>query len=110
MTDKADRPFDKIAVDLVTDLNISTLQNQIILTIIDHLTGWPEAFPIPDNKADTIVSFFIKKYLPIHMCPCFIPSDNGTGFKNQLIDNIIQQLGIDCIFSAPYHLPKAMKN
>ena len=38
MTDIPDRPFDKIAIDLVTDLNVSTSGNQYILTINDHLT------------------------------------------------------------------------
>ena len=67
------------------------------------------AFPIPDKKADTIVCVFINNYLPIHMCPCFILSDNGTEFKNQLMDNIFKQLGIDHIFSAPYHPPSNEK-
>ena len=57
MTDIPDRPFDKIAIYLVTDLSISISGNQHILTIIDHLTGWPETFPIPDKKADTIFMF-----------------------------------------------------
>ena len=30
-------------------------------------------------------------------------SDNGTEFKNSLMDQVLQQLGIDRIFSAPYH-------
>ena len=30
-------------------------------------------------------------------------SDNGTEFKNNLMDQILKQLGIECIFSAPYH-------
>ena len=105
MTDLPDRPFDKIAIDLVSDINDSTLGNEHILTIIDHLTGWPESFPIPYKKADTIVCIFIKNYLPIHMFPCFMLSD-GTEFKNQLMDNVLQQLGIDCIFSALFH-PKS---
>ena len=71
MTDIPDRPFNKIAIDLVWDLNVSTSGNQHILTIIDHLAGWPEAFPIPDKKADTIVCVFINNYLPIHICPHF---------------------------------------
>ena len=104
MTDIHDRPFHKIAIDLVSNLYISASGNQHILTIIDHLTGWPEAFPIPDKKADTIVHIFINNYLPIHKCLHFILSFNGTEFKNQLLDNDLQQLGIDCIFSAPYHL------
>ena len=56
MTEMPDRPFDKIAIDLVTDCKTSTSGNKQILTIIDHLTGWPETFPIPDKSADTIVA------------------------------------------------------
>ena len=33
----------------------------------------------------------------------YILLDNGTEFKNQLVDHILQQLRIDHIFSAPYH-------
>ena len=40
------------------------------------------------------------------MCPYFILSDNGTEFKNQLMDKVLHQLGINHIFSAPYH-PKS---
>ena len=103
MTKIPDRPFDKIAIDLVTDCKTSTSGNKCILTIIDHLTGWPKAFPIPDKSADTIVATFINEYLPVHMCPQYILSYNGTEFKNSLMDQVLQQLGIDRIFSAPYH-------
>ena len=98
-----DRPFDKIAIDLVMECKTSTSGNKHILTIIDHLMGWPEAFPIPDKSADTIVSTFITQYLPVHMCPMYILSDNGTEFKNTLMDQVLKQLGIERIFSAPYH-------
>ena len=81
MTEIPDRPFDKIAIDLVTDCETSTSGNKHLLTIIDHLTGWPEAFPIPDKSVDTIVATLINHYLPIHMCPIYILSDNGTEFK-----------------------------
>ena len=62
-----------------------------------------EAFPIPDKPTDTIVLTSINHYLPVHMCPRYFLSDNGTEFKNQLIDQVHQQLGIDHILSAPYH-------
>ena len=103
MTKIPDRLFDKTAIDLVTECETSTSGNKHILTIIDHLTGWPEAFPIPDKSTDTIVSTFINKYLPVHMCPQYILSNNGTEFKNNLMNQVLQQLGIDRIFSAPYH-------
>ena len=86
MTDILEQPFDKITTDLVTECETSTSGNKHILTIIDHLTGWPETFPILDKSADTIVSTFINNYLPFHMCPRYILSDNGTEIKNQLMD------------------------
>ena len=69
MTEIPGRPFDKIAIDLVTNCKASTSGNKHILTITDHLPGWPEAFPIPDKSADTIVATFTNEYLPVHMCP-----------------------------------------
>ena len=102
MMEIPDRPFNKIAIDLVTECETSTSGNKHILTIIDHLTGWPEAFPICDTSADTIVSAFINEYLPVHMCPWYILSDNGTEFKITLMNQVLQQLGIDRIFSASY--------
>ena len=98
MTKIPEKPFDKIAIDLVTECEASTSGNKHILTIIDHLTGWQEAFSIPDKSKDTIVSTFINHYLPVH-----ILFDNGTEFTNQLIDQVLQQLSINHIFSVSYH-------
>ena len=103
MTEIPNRLFDKIAIDLVAECETSTSGNRHILTIINHLTGWPEAFPILDKSADTIVSTFINKYLLVHMCPRYILSENGTEFKNNLMDQKWKQLAIEWIFSAPYH-------
>ena len=69
MTEIPDRPFNKIAMELVTECETSTSGNKHILTIIDHLMGWLEAFPIPDKLADKIVAIFINQYLLVHMWP-----------------------------------------
>ena len=86
ITETPECPFNKIAMDLVTECKTSSSGNKHILTIIDHLTGWLEAFSIPDKSADTMMSTFINQYLPVHMCPRYILSDNGTDFKNHLMD------------------------
>ena len=95
VTEIPDRPFNKIAIDLVTDCKTSNSGNKHILTIIDNLTGWPEAFLIPDKSADTIVSTFINQHLPVHICPRYILSDNGMEFKNNFMDQVLKQLGIE---------------
>ena len=38
------------------------------------------------------------------MCSTYILSDNNTEFKNNLMNQVLKQLGIERIFSAPYHL------
>ena len=103
MTEIPDRPLDKIAIDLVTKCETSNSRNKHILTMIDHLTGWPEAFPTPDKSADKIVSTIINQYLPVHMCPRYILSDNVTEFRKSLMNQVLKQLGIERILSAPYH-------
>ena len=103
MMEIPDRPCDRIAMDLVMDFTESNKGNKHILTIIDLLTSWPEAIPIPNKSTDTITKAFIRHYLPRHMCPWFIPSDYGTEFKNQIFDKVTKDLGIERIFSAPYH-------
>ena len=40
------------------------------------------------------------------MCPRYILLDNAMEFKNHLMDQVLQQLRIDHIFSTPYH-PKS---
>ena len=37
------------------------------------------------------------------MCPRYILSDNDTEFKNQLMDKVLQHLGIEHVFTTPYH-------
>ena len=83
MTEIPNRSFNKIVIDLVTESETSNSGNKHILTIIDHLTCWPEAFPILDKSADTIVSTFINHDLPVPMCPRYILSDNGTNIQKQ---------------------------
>ena len=50
MMEIPDQPFNKIVMDLVTDFIESNKGNKHILTIIDLLTGWPEAIPIPNKS------------------------------------------------------------
>ena len=41
--------------------------------------------------------------LVVHVCPRCILLDNGMKFKNHFMDQVLQQLGFDHIFSTPYH-------
>ena len=89
MTEILEQTFNKIAIGLVKQCETSSSGNRHIPTTIYHLTGWSEAFPIPDKSADTIVFTFINHYPPVHMCPRYILLDNGTEFMNHLMDQVL---------------------
>ena len=108
MMDIPDRPFDKITINLITDLNASMSGSQHNPYHYCHLTGWPEAIPFPNKKVDTIVCVFINSSLLVHMWPRYILSGNGSKLKNQLMDDVFQQLGIDHI-SLPHTTHRAME-
>ena len=101
MTEIPDRPFDKIAMHLVTDFTESNKGNKHILTIIDLLTGWPEVISIPNKSTDTITKAFIRHYLPRHVPlvhtirqwhgiqePNFQQSDKGSWHREDILCTI----------------------
>ena len=97
------RPFEEVAMDLVVDIGMTERGNQHMLTMIDLLTGWPFAFPIPDKTADTVVNTLLERYIPEKWCPRSLLSDNGTEFKNSVMDYVCQELNIERRYSSPHH-------
>jgi hypothetical protein len=55
------RPFERLSVDLIK-LPRSTLGNEYAVVFIDSFTRWPEAIPVPDRKATTIIRV-MKEYI-----------------------------------------------
>ena len=50
--------------------------------MVDHLTGYPIAVPIPNKEASTVVDAFYEKVILEHTAPHIVLSDNG---KNLLM-------------------------
>ena len=66
-------------------------------------SGWSEAFAIPDKSAETIVNIILDELIPRHSCPVTIVTDNGTEFKNSVMETLCQDLNIKHIFTSTYH-------
>ena len=48
-------PFERIAIDILGPLPRTSSRNKYILVVMDYFTKWPEAFPTPDQEAETNV-------------------------------------------------------
>ena len=52
-------PFHRVAVDIL-QLPLTANGNSYVAVFMDYLTKWPEAFAIPDQKAETIAKLFVE--------------------------------------------------
>ena len=96
-------PFDQIGIDLVGPLPITSRGNRYITVATDYLTRWPEAKAIPDTTANTVAKFIFEEIVCRYGCPTVLLSDQGTHFRNDLVDNLCHHLGIKHKYSSTYH-------
>ncbi|GBL93086.1 hypothetical protein AVEN_216445-1 [Araneus ventricosus] len=52
-----------------------------LLTCVDRFTGWPDAFPMPNQSADTIERAFLLGWISRFGVPEKVTSDCGTNFQ-----------------------------
>jgi hypothetical protein len=57
---KVGLPFDRIGIDIVGPLPATLQGNKYIVVATEYLTKWPEVCALPDAKATSVVSFFMR--------------------------------------------------
>ena len=96
-------PMEIVGIDTCGPFPLSDTGNRYVCTIVDHFSGWPEAYAIPDKTANTIAQIILKEFVPRHGCPRLIISDQGTEYCNALLDLVHKELGIARIRTSSYH-------
>ena len=96
-------PFDRIGIDIVGPLPVTSNRNQFIVVAMDYLTKWPEARAIRKANAANVEAFIKEDIIARHGCPLEILSDQGTHFVNATISQLCERLKIKRTLSSPYH-------
>jgi hypothetical protein len=96
-------PFAKISLDLSGPYPRSLSGNKYILSVVDHYSGWPEAFPIPDKSAENVAHIILDEIIPRFGCPLQVVSDNGTENENRIVRETLKEMNIDHITTSYYH-------
>ena len=96
-------PFQIIGIDYCGPFNRTPRGNRYVLCITDYFTRWVTAVALPDCSAQTIAQALFDEYICRYGVPLSIMSDQGTHFKNQLMDAMSKLLGYNHIYSTVYH-------
>ena len=78
--------------------------NRYVVTFVDYLTNWLEAFAIPDQLAETIARLLCEQIICGHGTPEQLLSDRGANFLTELILEICKVLGVKKLNTSRYHL------
>ena len=95
-------PFSQVLIDCVGPLPKSKSGNQYLLTIMCASTRFPEAIPLRNIKAKTIIKPLIKFFTLVGL-PKTVQSDQGSNFMAGVFQQVMQQLGIKRNVSSAYH-------
>ena len=83
-TDIPHYPFQKISLDISSRYGPKDRGNCYLLSFVDWLTGWPEAFVIPDKRAQTVSDVIISEI-------------------NEVMRETLEELNIQHITTSPYN-------
>ena len=73
-----------VAVNILGPLPESNLGNKYICIVSDHFTKWVEAFPMPNQRSETIAKELVDKFFSRFGIPLSILSDQGAQFESVL--------------------------
>ena len=90
------------------DLDISgpyptTLSGNKYIRFVVWYSGWPEAFAVPDNSAETVVYLVLDEIIPRHSSPLQIVTDKCTENINKVMKYTLEEMNISHATTSYYH-------
>ena len=96
------RPFQVVGADLM-ELPKTRRDNKYVLVIQDYLTKWPLAYPLSDQKTETIARILVDDVIPFFGVPEALLTDRGTNLLSHLMRDLCELLGITKLNTTAYH-------
>ena len=74
-----------------------------VLVFQDHFTKHVLVYMTPNQTAKTVAKFLYGGYISIFGAPARLLSDKGTSFTSSIIEDLCKILGIQQLWTMPYH-------
>ena len=100
-------PMELVHIDYVgMEVTVSTQEKPVVknmLVIIDHFTLYVQAYVTWNQTVRTTARVIYNEYFSMFGFPQRLMSDQGTGFTSKVIAAMCSLLGIEKIWTTPYH-------
>ena len=100
-------PMELVHVDYIgMEVTVSTQEKPVVknvLVVIDHFTQYVQAYVTRNQMARTTAWVLYNEYFSMFRFPQKLMSDQGTGFTSKVIAAMCSLLGIEKIWTTPYH-------
>jgi hypothetical protein len=78
-----------------------------LFVIVDHLTHWVEAFPLPGATSTNVISVLLENIIPRFGVIENVDSDNGSHFTTNVLKGLMKALEIKWEYHTPQHPPSS---
>ena len=100
---RSEYPMERIAVDIMGELQETGRGNKYVLVVSDYFTKWTECYPLPNMEAATVAKLLVEQLFTRFGVPEQIHSDQGRQFESNLFAEMCKLLQIDKTRITPYH-------
>ncbi|XP_046141954.1 uncharacterized protein LOC123987841 [Osmia bicornis bicornis] len=103
ITDTPIDAFDKVSLDILGPLPITTSGNSYILTIQDNLTKYSAAIPLISTTSEEVAKAFTENFICKFGSPKAILTDQGTCFTGSLMKKLAKTFQIKTYRTSSFH-------
>ena len=96
-------PFTKWGIDFITCNSHSVGGHAYIILVVDYFTKWAEAMPTFSADSKTAETFVLNHIIARFGVPQAIITDHGSHFRNIMMTELTNQLGLRHDSSTPYY-------
>jgi transposase InsO family protein len=101
--EEPNEPFRVTSMDITGPYPLTPRKNKYLLTFIDHFTRYAEAFPIPDQTAETCARVYATQIITRHGTGSTLITDQGRSFVSSFFKETCKILRVKKVQTTPYH-------
>ena len=96
-------PFERIAADIVGPFQETESGNVWMIVVQDYFSKWVEAYPMPDEKAETVAEKLVLEWISRKGSPLEYHTDMGANFESKIVKEVCRIFQTRKTKTTPYH-------